>query len=81
MDTAVDDRRHGEVTHLAKALSVRDLLDQVARQCPEGTSIPSKQWLRLQFWPKNPSLKSSLQYTGKLEVKFMVQARQLRKQH
>ncbi len=35
----------------------------------------------LQFWPKNPSLKMSLQYTGKLKVKFMVQARQLRHAH
>lgn len=63
METLVDEWRYGEIVHLAKALSARDLLDQVAKQCPEGTPIPSKQWLRLQFWPKNPSLKSSLQYT------------------
>ena len=81
VETAVDDRRHGETTHLAKAISVRDLLQQVSARCPEGTEIPSKQWLRLQFWPKNPSNKNSLQYTGKLNVKFMVQARQLRKTH
>ncbi len=41
----------------------------------------SKQWLRYKFWPKNPTNKSSLQYTGKLDVKFMVQLRQLRKSH
>ena len=76
VETPVDER-HGEVAHLATALSLRDVLKQVAKQCPEGIAVPSKQWLRLQFWPKNPSLKSSLQYTGKLEVKFMVQARQL----
>ena len=28
--TAVDDRRHTEVTHIATAISVRDLRDQVA---------------------------------------------------
>lgn len=81
VETSVDERRHGEVVHLAKALSTRDLLNQVAKKCPEGIPIPSKQWLRLQFWPKNPSLKSALQYTGKLQVKFMIQARQLRKAH
>ena len=79
VETPVDERRHGEVVHLAKALSTRDLLNEVSKQCPEGVPIPSKQWLRLQFWPKNPSLKTALQYTGKLKVKYMVQARQLRK--
>ena len=81
VETAVDDRRHGEHTHLAKAISVRDLLEQVTKQCPEGTAIPSKQWLRLQFWPKNPTSKTALQYTGRLDVKFMIQPRQLRKEH
>ena len=79
--TAVDERRHDEIVHLAKATSSRDLLEQVAAKCPEGTPIPSEQWLRLQFWPKNKTTKSALQYTGKLDVKFMVQARQTRKSH
>ena len=58
METAVDDRRHdavkdGEaVVHMAAALSARDLHSQVKKQCPEGTPIPSLQWLRLQFWPR-----------------------------
>lgn len=53
VETAVDERRHdpvadgGEViTHLARALSVRDLYDQVCKKCPEGTPLPSIQWLR-----------------------------------
>ena len=33
---AVDDRRHGDVTHMAKAISVRDLRDQVTSKCPPG---------------------------------------------
>ena len=81
VETSVNERRHGEVSYMAKALSTRDLLSEVAKRCPEGVPVPSKQWLRLQFWPKNPSLKSALQYTGKLQIKFMVQARQLRKAH
>ena len=51
-------------THLAKAISVQDLLEQVTKQCPEGTAVPSKQWLRLQFWPKNPTSKSALRTLG-----------------
>ena len=51
VETAVDERRHdpvsGEVvTHLARALSVRDMYDQVCKKCPEGTPLPSIQWLR-----------------------------------
>ena len=52
VETAVDERRHdavdnGEVvTHFARALSVRDMFDQVCERCPEGTPIPSIQWLR-----------------------------------
>ena len=58
LEEEVDSGRwHGEIVHLAKALSARDLFDQVAKQCPEGTP---KQWLRLRFWPKNPNLWSKL---------------------
>ncbi len=88
VDTAVDDRRHDVVagnddvvTHLAIALSVRDLHEQVSSQCPEGTTIPSVQWLRIQFWPRRPTAKTASRYTGRLKIKFMVQARQLRANH
>lgn len=80
-ETAVDDRRHGEITHLACAISVRDLVEQVAATCPPDTLVPSEQWVRLQFWPKNPTTNASLQYTGRLKVKYMVQARQIRMWH
>ena len=33
---AVDDWRHGEVTHVAKGISVRDLHEQVTSKCPPG---------------------------------------------
>ena len=79
--TPVDDRRHGEVTHLARAISTRDLQEQVKARCPDGTKIPSVSWLRLQFWPKSLHARSKIHYTGKLQVKFMIQARQFRKSH
>ena len=40
--TPVDDRRHSLVTYLARAISARDLLEQVKARCPEGTKIPSE---------------------------------------
>ena len=81
IDTAVDDRRHNEITHLANALSVRDLFERVSQRVPEGTPLPSPEGLRLQFWPKTKHAKASLHYTGCLKVKFMIQQRQFRKQH
>ena len=81
VETSVHDRRHDQFTYLAQALSVQDLRQQVQVECPQGTPIPSEQWLRLQFAPKNPTSKASLQYTGALNVKFQVQSRQLRETH
>ena len=77
----VDDRRHGTVTHLATAISVRDLREQVKARCPDGMLIPCESWIRLQFWPKSRHARSKVHYTGKLDVRFMVQARQFRKSH
>ncbi len=34
---AVDDRRHSEVSHLASAISVRDLHERVKARLPEGS--------------------------------------------
>ncbi|GBC32615.2 hypothetical protein GLOIN_2v1880501 [Rhizophagus irregularis DAOM 181602=DAOM 197198] len=79
--TAVDERRHDTVVHLATAISVNDLLHQIKHECSPEILIPSAQWLRLQFWPKNPTWLSSLQFTGRLPLKFMVQTRQLRANH
>ncbi|CAB4395230.1 unnamed protein product [Rhizophagus irregularis] len=71
--TAVDECRHDTVVHLATAISVNDLLHKIKHECSPEILIPSAQWLRLQFWPKNPTWFSSLQFTGRLLLKFMVQ--------
>src|ERR1043165_9450376 len=63
--TAVDERRHGTIVHLATAISVNDLLHQIESEWPPETLIPSAQWLRLQFWPKHPTRFNSLQFTGR----------------
>src|SRR6266540_1739988 len=79
--TAVDERRQDPIVHLATAISVNDLLHQIERECTPGMPISSAQWLRLQFWPKNLTRLSSLQFTGRLPLKFMIQTRQLRAYH
>jgi hypothetical protein len=79
--TSVEDRRHTTVTHLAKAISIRGFREQVAMCCPDDTLIPSAEWVRLQFWPKSPRTKTAPHYTGRLNVHFMIQARQFRKTH
>ena len=89
VDTVPDERRHDAVdstslnetvvvTHLATALSVRALHDQVKKRLPEGSPIPSIQWLRLQFWPQRSTAATSKYFTGKIKLKFMVQSRQFR---
>ena len=79
--TAVDDRRHSQTVHLAKAISVRDLREQVMSRCPVGTPLPSEEYVRLQFLPTRKNTKVAERYTGKLEVRRMVQQRQWRKSH
>ena len=78
---SVDDQRHNLVTHMASALSVRELWEREKVLCPHGKAIPSQEWFRLQFWPKNRHARVSLQYTGRLKVKYMVQRRQFRMDH
>lgn len=79
--SAVDDRRHGTVTHLSLAISIRDFIEQVKSRCSADILIPSAEWVRLQFWPKTPTAKAALHHTGRLKVKFQVQQRQFRREH
>ena len=79
--TAVHDHRHRHVTHLSCVIRVRLLVEQVKAMCPAGTPIPSTQWVRLQFWPKNPTAKQAFNTQEKWNVKFVVQACQTRMWH
>lgn len=78
---AVDDRRHGLVSHLAVAISVADPRSQIVSRLPQGSAIPSVEWLRLQFMPKNPALASASQYTGRYSLKHRIQSRQFNAFH
>ncbi|XP_054483050.1 uncharacterized protein LOC129115850 [Anoplopoma fimbria] len=78
--TAADERRHG-TAHLSQWLSLEDLIEQVKSKCPEGTKVPSKALVRLQFAPKNPYTQSALNFTSRFELKYKIQRRQLRASH
>ncbi len=77
---AVDSRRHGTTCHLAFAFSVRDLRDQIVARNSE-IDVPSLEWIRAQFWPRNPFRRSCSSMTGRLAIKFMIQSRQLHADH
>lgn len=73
IDTVVDDRRHDSFSGSdVVAMSVADLHAQVAKLCPEGTLIPSVQWLHLQFWPRRANSGFAKQQKGQLNIKFMI---------
>ena len=76
---ACHDRHHGQQLYLAKAVSFQDLHRQVKEIVPEGTKIPSVKWLRCQFQPMNPLAKTSKYYKGCMNIKMMVQKRQVRR--
>lgn len=78
---AVDDRRHGLVSHLAVAMSIAGLRNQIVSRLPQSSAIPSVEWLRLQFMPKNPALAFASQYTGRFPLKHRIQSRQFKAFH
>lgn len=77
---AVDDRRHGQVCHMALAMSIPDLIQKVKDKHP-NVETPSASWVGLQFAPQHPLYHSSIHYTGRLAIKRMVQSRQLSHAH
>ena len=65
--SAEHERRHDEVTYMAKAISVSYLIQEVAKMCT-GEPLPSEQWVRFQFCPKNPRAKTASQYRSQFGV-------------
>lgn len=83
---AVDEQRHSTVLHMPVTISIRHLrdliLNRLVQKFPEEEKdIPSLEWIRYQFWPKNPNSSSALRHTGKFAIKFGVQCRQMHKFH
>lgn len=78
---AVDERRHGSVCHFSKYISVKDLIQDVAKDVPSDTPIPSESTVLYSFVPKNAHTKAAKLYTSKIPLQFKVQTRQLRLSH
>ena len=78
--TAADERRHG-IAHLSYFISVRDLIEQVKKDCPDGTPIPSKSTVLFAFVPQNAYSATAKLYKSKVNLKFKIQSRQLRASH
>jgi hypothetical protein len=79
--SVVHERRAAETNYLPDWISVRDLRDEVLRQCPANTAAPSEAWIRLNFHPSNPYVRSAAKYTSRFQVKYAVQQRMLRATH
>ena len=78
--SAADDRRHG-IAHMSQFISLDEMVQQAKEACPEGTPIPPKSLVSLQFAPKYPYSKLALNFTSRLEVQYKVQRHQLRVSH
>ncbi len=44
---AVEERRQSQITHQARVISVRDMLQQVTDRCRPSAAIPCRSWLSL----------------------------------
>src|SRR5581483_3732311 len=68
------------------AISIKDLVQIIIERLENkygaisnDVEIPSAEWVRLQFWPKTEF--SENQYTGRFQIRYMIQAHQIRKFH
>ena len=77
---SVHERRHGTFLYLPFAISVRELVERIEKRRSE-IAVPSEEWVRLQFSPTNSRHRSALSYTGRFNIKFQVQRRQMRPHH
>jgi len=71
------------------AISIRNLKEIIIERLKQTKTprefeiikIPSDEWIRLQFWPRNSYHNSAMQYTGAFRIKYVVQTRLLHKYH
>ena len=73
-------RRHG-VSRICEFLSIPDLIKKVALRLPSDTKIRSEATVRYAFAPPNMHFRTSKYYTGIVNLKYVVQRRQLRAFH
>ena len=78
--TAADDRCH-RIAHMSEFFSVHDLIEKVKARIPEGLPIPTLSTVIHSFVPPNMHAKTAQYYTGKINLKFTIQCRQLSAYH
>jgi hypothetical protein len=86
---AVNDRRQGLTLYMPLAISIRDLRQTIIKRLeikynlplPSNIGLPCEEWIRLQFWLTNHTAAAAMHYTGRFNIKYQVQARQLCKDH
>lgn len=61
------------MAHLSEWLSLADMIEKVKERCPEGTEIPSKALVRLQFAPRNKYTQRALSFTGRFQLHYKIQ--------
>ena len=73
------------VVNFAIAISAPDLYKQCSDEAKKSnlteSQIPSFSWFKFQFWPKDTTTHTALNYTGRFPVKYMMQQRMVRKTH
>ena len=89
--TAVDDQRHRTVSvetgdvvvNMALAMSAPDLHKKCCQEAEKAgltaEETPSLSWFKLQFWPKDATTHSALNYMARFSIKYMIQQRMARK--
>jgi len=86
---AVHDHHTTSVLYLPIAMSIADLKNIIIEKLEKKYGvplnpeifIPSNEYIRLQFWPGNAITNTASKYTGRFEIKYKVQSRQLSKFH
>ena len=80
-ELAVHERRHGETMFLPLAVSMtslhRSICDRLEAGPHKGCKKPSAELLRLQFQPSSPYINSAAKYTGRFNIRYAVQQRQI----
>lgn len=80
--TVPDERRHGNTCYIAPSfISLRHFRDEIKKKLQENDPVPSEEYFRLQFTPRNTHALTSRRYYRKFNVKWGLQTRSLHKQH
>ena len=78
--SAADEHRYG-VAHLSNFITLRDLIEQITKDCPTAIPIPRETTILFAFTPKNAYMKTARLYKSQFQLKFKVQSWQLRASH